>query len=161
MTAPRSHLEESQKLTADGEVNLYEIHLKNDPVVFRCKANDTVVWQGRTWEGMGIKMSGDSRSADEEEAKPRLTIVNPAGIFNKPAVEGKIDQAIVVRKRILRRHLDENLNIFHQRMWWVGKIPELISGQLITLELRSMTEGPNFQLPVRYYAPPEFPLVSL
>lgn len=158
---PLSHIEESQKLTADAQIDLYEITLKGVSVVFRFKNNDTVVWRGNEFEGMACRLQGDTRLADGEESRASLTVMNPFGIFNMPALAGDLDLATVVRKRVLRQHLLSNTNIFEQRMWYVGRISELISGQSITMELRNMTEGPSFQIPVRMYIPPQFPLVSL
>jgi phage-related protein len=121
----------------------------------------TVSWQGNTYEGMACQISGDRRSADIEESRATLQIMNPVGVFNLPAMNGDLDLAVLTRKRILREHLEDDINIFQQRMWYVGQVKELISGQSITLELRNMSEGPNFQIPVRMYTPPEFPLVTL
>lgn len=158
---PVTHLEEAQKLTADALVDLYTVILKSDPIIFRFKADDTVSWQGQTYEGMACRMTGDSRSSDGEESRPTLQVMNPLGIFNSAAVQGKLDLATVIRRRALRQHVLDNVGIYEQRMWYVGRIRELISGQSITFELRNMTEGANFQIPCRMYIPPEFPMVSL
>jgi lambda family phage minor tail protein L len=160
-TAPVSHKQEAQKLTADALVDLFTVTLKNVPVVFRFKDGDEVTWMGQKFEGMACQLSGDNRSADGEESRPRLKVMNPLGIFNKAAVKGQLDLAVVKRQRVLRRNIDNNVNIFEQRMWFVGRIPELISGQAISFDLRNMTEGANFQIPVRMYTPPEFPMVTL
>lgn len=161
MSAPITHLQEGQKLTATALVDLYQINLKNSVVVYRFKNDNTVSWQGFTYEGMACKMSGDSQMADAEETRPSLRILNPLGVFNESAKSGALDLAVVTRKRVLRTHLESNTNIFQQRMWYVGRISELISGQAITLDLRNMTDGPNFQIPVRMYIPPEFPMVQM
>ena len=159
-TAPVSHLEEAQKLTAEALVDLYTITLKNMPVVFRFKNDDEATWQGLKFEGMATRMTGDNRSADGEESRPVLQIMNPLGIFNSAAVKGQLDLAVVKRQRVRRDHLLNNVNIFDQRMWRVGRVRELISGQSISLELRNMTEGANFQIPARMFTPPEFPMVT-
>jgi len=162
MSAPYSHLVESQKLTdADAPIDLFQITLKNQPVVFRFKNNNTVTWRGFEYEGMACSLQGDTRLADGEESRSTLRVMNPFGIFNHPAMAGDLDLAVVIRKRVLGKHIESNTNIFEQRMWYVGRVAELISGQSISLELRNMTEGPGYQIPVRMYIPPEFPLVSL
>jgi Phage-related protein len=160
-SAPQQHLVEAQKLTADALVDLYELSLKHEPVVFRFRDGPTVQWQGKVYEGMACTMSGDMRSSEGEESRPVLRVMNPFGIFNQAALNSDLDLAIVTRKRLLRRHLEENVNIFEQRKWYVGRVRELISGQVISLELRSMTEGANFQIPVRMFIPPDFPFVTL
>lgn len=161
MTIPESHLVEGQKLTADAEVDLYQINLATSPVIYRFKNSDTVAWQGAIWEGIALTLSGDSHTSDDENSRPTLRMINPAGVFNAPAFAGLIDRALVIRKRVLRPHLDANANIFQQRMWYVDRVKELVHGKFIGLELRTMTDGPAFQLPLRMYIPPEFPMVSL
>jgi lambda family phage minor tail protein L len=160
-TAPVSHKQEAQKLTADALVDLFTITLKNVPVVFRFKEGNEVIWQGLKFEGMACHMTGDNRSADGEESKPSLQIMNPLGVFNAAAVKGQLDLAVVRRQRVLQKHIDGNVGIFQQRMWYVGRVRELISGQSISFDLRNMTEGANFQIPVRMFTPPEFPMVTL
>lgn len=160
-TAPVTHLEEAQKLTAEGLVDLYTVTLKTVSGVFRFKNDNSVTWRGNLYEGMASRISGDSRNSDGEESRPLLTVMNPLGIFNDAALAGHLDLATVVRQRVLGKHITSNTNISENRMWYVGRIRELISGQSITLELRNMTEGPNFQIPCRMYIPPEFPMVSL
>jgi phage-related protein len=161
MSIPESHLEEGLKLTADAEVDLFTLSLVSAPLVFRFKNNNTATWRGDTYEGMACSMSGDRRSADEEEGRPVIRVVNPEGVFNKPAIDGMLDRAILTRKTVLLQHLDGNVNISRQRMWYVERVKELVSGQMLGLELRSMTDLPGFQLPVRMFMPPEFPTVSL
>ncbi|BCJ91775.1 hypothetical protein IZ6_25100 [Terrihabitans soli] len=161
MTTPPSHIDEAYKLDAGALVDLFELRLRDQTTIVRFKNNDTVTWQGVEWEGAACRLTGDKRSANEEESRPRLVLVNPAGVFNKPAREGKLERATVVRKRVLRSNLDADVNLFEQRMWYVARVPEWITNQTITLELRSMIDGPNFQLPVRMYTPPEFPTVTL
>lgn len=161
MTAPISHLAEGQKLTADAQVDLFQVKLRNEDTFFRFKEGETRTWQGNLYEGVAVKMSGDTRSADGEESKPQLTVMNPLGIFNLAAKRGDLDLAFVTRRRILSANLDADVNLFEQRMWQIGRIQQLISGQSITFELKNLTEGANFQIPVRIYMPPEFPTVSL
>jgi phage-related protein len=159
--APVSHKQEAQKLTADAEIDLFTVTLKNLDVVFRFKNDNDVTWLGKKFEGMASRMTGDTQSADGEESRPTLQIMNPLGIFNAAAVKGQLDQAVVRRQRVLQKHVTNNTNIFTQRMWRISRVRELISGQSITFELRNMTEGANFQIPVRMFTPPEFPMVSL
>lgn len=160
MNTPLSHLQDAQKLTSDAYVDLYRLVLRNDPVTFRFKANNTVTWQGNTYEGMPISFSGEKRNSDGEQNKSALRIVNPYGIFDDALLNNKIDMAVVTRYRLLSAHVDSNVNIYQQRMWRVMKVVEWISGQSVTLELWNMTDGVNFMIPGRMYIPPEFPMVS-
>ncbi len=148
-------------MTADALVDLYKLNLKIGPAIFYFKDMDEVDWQGNTYQNMACRLTGDSRSSDGEESRPTLQIMNPLGVFNKAVVEGRVEQSVLTRYRVLRRHIDNNSNIAEQRMWYIGRVKELISGQSVSFELRGMTEGPNFQIPVRQYLPPDFPTVSL
>lgn len=156
----QSLLTDAEKLTADGLPELFEFRLRNG-TIFRVKNNDTVIWQGKTWNGFPCKMSGISRSADEQENRPSFTLANPDSIFHKAAFAGLVDKAILKRYQLMRSHLDADLPIYVERMWWVSRVSQLIRNKLMSLELRDMTEGPNFQLPVRVFTPPEYPTVSL
>ncbi|MBN8245139.1 hypothetical protein JF546_19145 [Nitratireductor aquimarinus] len=64
---PQEHLAESQKLTADAIINLYEIRLRTEPVTIRVCDSTTRFWQGNTYEQFGIQVTGEKRSADDEE----------------------------------------------------------------------------------------------
>lgn len=161
MTTPQSHLEEGRKLTADAEVDFYTLILVGGTTLARFTNGATLTWQGLVYDALSISMTGDHRSADDEESRPMLRLMNPAGIFNKPALEGQLDRATIRRRRVLRTHAETNVNIYVQRMWYVERVKELISGEYVGLELRPMTDGPNFQIPYRKYMPPTFPTVSL
>jgi len=161
MTAPASHITESHKLTLDALVDLFEVQLAALPVIWRFKDDGEATWQGNTYEHWPCQFTGDERTADAKEARPKLRIVNPEGVFNSFVMGGNVERATVIRRRLLRRHLASNSNIYEQRIWYVSRIPEMISGQAVTLELRNMSEGPRFMIPVRQFIPPEFPFVTV
>jgi phage-related protein len=155
-----SLLEEAQDLQPNGVLDLFEIKLRNN-TLFRFRNGPELTWQGMFFNQWPCKMSGDVRTAEEEEPRPTLVVANPEGAFTKVVFEGLVENAIVRRYQVLRRHADADLPISVDRMWRVGRIPQLIRGKSITLELKNLTEGPNFKLPVRIMQPPEFPFVSL
>lgn len=161
MAFPITHLEEAQKLSADAEIDLYTVTLRNDPIIFRAKMDDTVTWRGNVYEGMPIQLAGESETAEGDESRPILHVLNPLGIFNEAAFANKLDLAVVRRDRVLRAHLDANVAVSVVRRWYIARVRELISGQAISFELRSLTEGPNHQVPARQFIPPEFSHVSI
>ena len=158
---PIEHLEDAQELTADGVVNLFEIRLRTEPVTLRLCDTTSRHWQGHEWEMFGIKLSGEKRSADDEEARPRLQLINPEGVFSSLIRQRLLDRATIIRRRVLLRHIEEDVPIYQQRMWYVSRVADVTVGQTITLELRAMSEGPNVRLPARQFIPPEFPMVRL
>lgn len=158
---PVSHLQEAEKLTADALVDLYEFRLRTENVTIRFKNDTGSSWLGNFYEGFALEMSGEKRSAEDEESRPRMRIFNPEGIFNSLIRQSLLDRATVTRRRVLLKHLEGNVAISQNRMWYVSRVSEVIAGQSVQLELRSMTEGPNFMIPARQYIPPAFPMVRL
>lgn len=160
MTTPTEHLDESQKLTADAYVDLFEVTFRGTSTVLRMTNGPTVTWQGNTYDGQACQLSGERRNSDGEEVRPTLTIMNPMGVFKSYVAQGILEQSLVVRKRLLRQFLEDDVNLYEQRMWTVGRVASL-TGQTIVLELRNLADGPNYVIPGRMYYPPEFPLVRL
>lgn len=158
---PIEHLTESQKLTADAYVNLYEIQLKTEPVILRLSDSVTRTWQGQNWEMFGVAISGEKRSADGEETRPQLQFINPEGVFSTLVRQRLLDRATIIRYRVLRSHYENDVQIYQRRMWYISRIANVTAGQSITAELRVMTEGPNSRIPARQFIPPEFPMVRL
>ena len=158
---PIEHLAESQKLTADAIINLYEIQLRTEPVILRLTDGPTVTWQGHEWETWGIQISGEKRSSNDEESRPQLQFYNPDGVFSNLVRNRLLDRATVIRRRVLRQHVEANVPIYQQRMWYISRVADVTAGLSISVELRSMSEGPNVRLPARQFIPPEFPMVRI
>lgn len=157
---PHEQIDDVHKLTADAIVELFHIIL-NDGSNIYVKANDTVEWQGKSWEGIGIKMGTVTNSSDaSESSRPQLAVANPLGVFSSFVAAGKLDRAEILRYRVLRNHILTNRNIFSRQTWKVMRIVSL-NKQMITLELRNQLDGPNFVTPARMYLAPEFPTVTL
>lgn len=159
--APIEHVREAQKLTADALVDLYEFRPVVNNSVVRATNGQTIKWRGNTYEAMALRMTGDTRTADVEESRPTLQIGDPLGTLTYLAFTGVFEKAQIKRLRLLREHLEANLKIYEQRLWYVERVKELVGGQMVTLELRNMSEGPALVLPARQFVPPEFPSVTL
>ncbi|WP_353645772.1 hypothetical protein [Mesorhizobium sp. WSM2239] len=152
---------DAQKLTADAHIDLFEIQLRTEPVTLRFTDSITRTWQGNLYEMFGIAISGEKRSAEDEESRPTLQVINPEGLFNSLVRQRLLDRATIIRRRVLLAHIEADVPIFQQRMWYVSRIADVTAGQSITMELRSMSEGPNVRLPARQFIPPDFPMVRL
>lgn len=168
MSTPASHVDEGLKLTADGEIEFYEIALRNVPngatAVIRFRdgpMGSTTQWANKTWEHLACQMTGQSKSSEEERSRPTLRLMNPVGIFNDAAFNGRFDSAVVQKFTVLRDHLEKGLAISNNEIWFIGRVKDLISGQSISFELRSLSDVPDQIVPARMFAPPEFPFVSL
>lgn len=152
-------VEDRYKLTAEGIVELFKIELLNGGVI-RIKANNTVSWQGHSYEGYAVQMTGVNTSSDEELSRPNLALANPDGIFSAFIIGGTLEKALVTRYLILKANLDANLNVAEAQSWYVSRVVSLnkISCQL---ELRNPIDGPQFLCPARMFIPPEFKTVGL
>lgn len=156
----QQHVDESLKLEADSYIDLFEIHLTDGATVIRINNYKDYTWQGNLYEGLACQLQGEVQSADEEANRPTLTIMNPGGIFKPYISTNVVDGATIVRKRLLRSLLEQNVNLCEQRQWFVGRVSTLTT-QFIGLELRNLSDGPNSTIPARMYYPPMFPVVSL
>lgn len=168
MSVPAAHVDEGLKLTADGEVVFYEIALKNVPdggtavVRFRDGVmGQTTSWNNRVWEHLACQFSGYQRSAEEEKNRPMLRLMNPLGLFNDAAFNKRFDGSILQKFTVLRRHVEANIPVSNNEIYFIGRVKDLVSGQSISFELRSLSDGPEQLIPARMFIPPDFNFVTL
>lgn len=168
MSVPASHVDEGLKLTADSEVSLFEVALRNVPdggtpiLRFRDGPMGSVTrWNGKVWDHLACKMSEVSRSSEEEKNRPTLRLMNPMGVFNEAAFAGRFDSVVLQRFIVLRDHLERGLIISNTEFWFIGRVKDLIAGQSISFELRALSDVPDQMIPARMFTPPEFPFVTL
>lgn len=157
---PLTHMQEANKLEADGVVELFQIVLVDNETTLYLKNNNDAVWQGNTYEGTAIGLDGVARSANDERSRPSLKIVNPQGIYSKLIDEGLMDGATVSRIRVLKTHLDDDIGIYTRQSWRVHRTVSMTNEYAI-FELRDRLDGQFFQIPGRMFLPPEFGQVSL
>lgn len=159
MTTPVTHVEESMKLEADAEVDLYKLVLRNTSMFF-FRNGPTITWQGEDWEYYPCNLTGEDPVSGESDNRPTFTVFNHENIFGPLADSGAFDLALLYRYRVLRGHLEANTNIFSPRLWLLGRV-KMVNNRSIQFELRSPLDIPNFLTPSRTYSPPEFPTVNL
>ncbi len=157
---PTEHVADSKELDADAYVDLFQIILANNVGVLYLKQNLTTTWQGNSYEGTGIKLEGVASYADDEVARPKLSLFNPDGVFSYLVDQGALENAKVIRYRVMKEHIDSDLPVYRRQQWFVKRVASLRRG-LIGLELRDMIDGQMFMVPGRMFIPPEFPVVSL
>lgn len=168
MTVTLEHKLDSQQMEADAYVDLFEIRLYPEGVMYVCPTQ-SVFWQGNLYEYWGVQLTGVGNKSDEETARPKFSIANFAynvdqepikGVFSALNVQNKIEGGTVIRRRLLKTHLDNDEDIKIEMRWRVARIASL-RRDIITLELRNYLDGPRFTIPARKFMPPEFPQVSL
>lgn len=168
MTTPIEHIRDANKLEADGTIFLYEIQLYPSGVMRLC-ADRSITWQGNTYDLWGIRLTGVSQNGDDEVSRPRVAIANFTydpegepirGVFSSLQAQKAIEGATITRYKLLKEHLDANLDIKETKKWKVSRISSE-KPDLITLELRNTLDGPRFTIPARKFSPPEFRQVKL
>ena len=157
---PAAHMEDAQKLNADAYVELFQIHLSDKQSKVYLKINKDQSWQGHDYEGTGIKLEGVGTYSSEEVARPKLSIINPEGIYSSLVNEGLLDNARIVRYRVLKDDVDNDRPIYRVQQWRVSRIVTLTKGAIV-VELRDLMDGQNFKVPYRMFMPPEFATVSI
>ena len=156
------HIQEALKLDAMGYRALFFLRLRPPglpDVLLYFTPLQEVTWQGKTFINHPCTISGYRRAGDEEQSRPKFTVVNPDGVFTKYAHEGWMDNAEVQRYYVLKTHLENDVNSFVKHTWRVSKIVSASRDVLVT-ELRGATDGQAFIMPAGQYMPPKFPQVS-
>ena len=160
-TLPPSHIAEAMKLTADAEIDLYELSPISGGTIY-FKADNEMVWQGHTYEGLPCSLTGEDQSL-EKTPTPRLMIGQEdvdllpfkALIFDK-----HLDGAVLVRKRVLLSNLLANANVKQTSTWRIKRVQEY-SRTKITLLLASFSAAQAQTVPFRQFLPPDFPWVDV
>lgn len=154
---PVDHLVDASKLTQDREVSLWEITLRDGSHAY-IRNGPAVTWQNKDYENLPIILSGEGQTADDQTTRPTLRVFNPKKIFGPMAHQGKFELATIRRRIILQDNLLANANIHVTTVWIIGQITSCTS-RLLQVQLRSPTDGPNMNVPYRFYGPPDFPTV--
>lgn len=157
------HLKQSMQLMPIGYVDLFMIEMRprGMPSQFLYLTGQLERnWQGKKWESVPVVLVGYGQNSSGERNRPKLSIVNPLGLFSKYVHQGWTDNAAVTRYRVLTTHLEGNINSFVKNVWRISK-PLSVTNTVASFELRSSMDGQAFFLPARAFFPPEFPHVSL
>lgn len=162
MTTPVTHVEDAQKLNADGKVDLYELTMQTSPspTIKYFRAGPLVTWQSKTFEKIGCQMGEESKNADEQVSRPQFVVGNPGNIWGPFVDAGDIDLAVLKRYTVLRADLETDVNIAETQIWVIGRVVSS-GGDRLIVELRSTSDLPNFTIPTRRFTAPEFPFVVL
>ncbi len=155
---PEEHLEDAQKLLADGIVQLYEIKL-SDGTYLHLKSDNSVEWNGYQWTGIPVLFEGYSSAQGDSYSRPTLSIANPDGAFSTFIRDGLLDRAIINRYIVLYDDIINDRPIYQKKTWIMWFIKTL-NKNIIQVELRNPMDGVNFDVPARMYIPPEFPFVD-
>lgn len=162
-TIPAEHIVDAHKLSADAEIDLFELTPASGTGTLHFKADNDITWRGTEYYGIPLQFTGENLSAQGGPSQPRLAIGQEnidISLFKPLVFDGTLDGAIIIRSHLL---LDDVLNnrlirsVHHYRVRRV----ESYSRSSINLQLSSMSDALGFTMPFRSYLPPAFPGVSL
>lgn len=162
VSIPLSHVEDSQKLVADGLIDLFEITPTSGGTLY-FKPDNTMTWLGNQYLGIPCGLTGLKKSAETVSSQPRLTIGQEnidLSIFKPLVFDGHLDGAILVYKEVLLDHVIANSDIKRTMVFRVKRV-EGYSRTKITLGLSTASDAMSFTLPNLQYYPPDFPAVMI
>lgn len=158
---PVSQQYDAFELESKGIRDFYKLELLDGAnSVMYLSPYDQANWLGQTWETIQCKLTDYTQNSTGEQSRPKFAVVNPSGLFSLWVERGAVDGATLTRYQVLLSDLEAGVNAYTKRVWTVSKVLSL-NTKMLTVELRSMLDGPNFMLPSRSYYPPDFPHVSL
>ncbi len=163
VTIPAEHIADSHKLLADGIVELFEITPSGGSGTIYVKNDNNATWQGNTYTGFPISLSGEKRLSDTGLSMPKMTLGDGTLSLSpfKPLVyDGYLDNAVVVRKRLLLDNLINNRLIYEGSTYRIKRVEEY-SRLRITAQLATISDSLGFSMPYRTYLPPDFPSVQM
>jgi phage-related protein len=163
MTAlPQEHIEDAHKLIADGRVELFSLSPAAGSTV-HFKADNAVTYQGIFYAGLPLKISGEKQTSDSGFQQPKLTIGQPnvdISAFKALLFDGYVDNALVVRRTVLRTHLESDIGVYQERSYRVKRVEGYGRTQIV-LQLATVSDSLGFMMPHRLYIPPAFPSVRI
>lgn len=162
-TIPQSQIDDAHKLTADGEIDLFELTPSTGTGVLHFKSDNEVTWQGNVYYGLPLQFSGDTKSTQGASSQPRLTIGQEnidISIFKPLIFDGTLDGATITRVHILLDDLINNRLVRTLHYYRVRRV-ESYSRTSVTLQLASLSDSLGFSMPFRQYLPPAFKAVTL
>lgn len=163
MSTPEEHIIDSQSMSADAEIDLFELYPAVGTEVLRFKNDNTVEWLGETYEGLPLEITGEGRNADRGFAQATLVIGQPnidLSAFKPLIAGGLLDGGRIDKHTVLLDHLIGNDNIRRTLTYKIKRV-ESYSSSLITVVLSTFSPSGSSTFPFRQFVPPAFPFVRL
>lgn len=160
---PSEHITDSQILSPDAEIDLYELTPIGEVGVFRFKNDNTQSWLGNEYLGLPLEFSGESSNSEGSMPQPQLIIGETdidLSIFKALVFDGSIDGASITKHTVLLQNLLNNVNVKVTRSYRVKRVNDY-SSMRISLSLASFSPSGPSTLPFRQFIPPAFPFVRL
>ncbi|URG13843.1 hypothetical protein [Acinetobacter phage vB_AbaS_TCUP2199] len=108
-----------------------------------------------TYVYLDFSITGDLLTQSDEKSRPNIDLSNPDSMFNKLAVSGRLEGALITRYQIEAEYGSETTGkVVRTDIWKVYQIP-MISTK-VSLTLRRLGDNLAQRFPPRGYYPPEF-----
>lgn len=160
---PISHIEDAHKLDADAKIDLYQLSPSIGTGTIYFKNDNDVMWRGLKYEGIPLKMDGETFTSQGTSPQPTFTIGQEdidLSAFKPLIWSGGLDNARIVRHRVLLDNLLNNRDIKETSIFRVKRIDGYSATQ-IKLSLAVFSPAGPTTIPFRQYIPPDFPFVVL
>lgn len=158
---PAANIQESLKLSADAEIDLFQLTPTDGSGTLFFKADAPLTWAGQLYVGLPLLLSGEKLSSDQSVEQPKLTIGQPnldLSVFKPLIYDGALDNAVILRLRGLLGNFLAGLNIVETKTFRVKRI-DSYQRTRIEMTLAPVSDALDFTLPIRQYLPPDFQAV--
>lgn len=147
-------------LNQQNTINLLKIQLTSGQYIYLCDSFEFKNYLGDDYQLLEFVISGDLETQTEEKSRPTVELANPDSMFNKLALSGKLEGALVTRYQ-LEAHFGEETSakMVRTNIWKVYQIPNISTS--LMLQLRRLGDSPNQRFPPRGYYPPDFGHVEI
>ena len=160
---PIEQVQDAQSMSADAEIDLYELTPAGGGTLFCFKNDNEVEWQGNTYYGLPLQFSGESFNSEGSNSQPQLTIGQPdidLSAFKGLVYDDALDGAEIKKHTVLLAHVIGNQNIKRTRIYRVKRVVDYSASQIV-LALAAFSPAGATKLPHRQYIPPAFPFVRI
>lgn len=160
---PIEHITDSQQLSADAELDFYELTPAGQSGVIYFKNDNTMTWKGNEYAGIPLTFSGEVHTADGNAVQPQLVLGQTnidLSVFKGLIYDGSLDGAKIVRHRVLLTHALANQDIKVSRTYRVKRVDTYSAIQIVLALATFTVTGPS-TMPFRQFLPPDFPFVRI
>lgn len=157
---PQEHVVDAHLLNPDFQCDLFEVILTDNQGTLRFWNGPTRSWQGNQYNSLACQLTKEGMLTDGQKPRPELSLHNPDNQFTPFVQQGYLEGSTVIRYRVLADNLANDRNIFERRVWTLVRVTKM-SEEILTVEMRAPSDGPNYKLPARTFTPPDFPAVSI
>lgn len=160
---PVSHIEDAHKMSADAEIELYELTPAGTTAKVRFKNDNTVTYLGNEFAGLPLNFTGVNKNAEGTMVQPSLTIGQSnidLSMFKGLVFDGTLDNARIEKHTVLLSDLLANNDIKVVEVYRVKRVDNYGASQ-ISLSLATFSVAGPTSIPFRQYIPPAFPFVKI